>query len=65
MVSVWAVSSVPFPAVAIGGIDETRLPELLNAGAVNFAIVRAVCGSPDPAAAIARLQDAASAIRRD
>ena len=59
------VRSVPFPAVAIGGIDEGRLPELLKAGAVNFAIVRAVCGSPDPAVAIARLQDAASAIRRD
>ena len=54
------VRSVPFPAVAIGGIDEGRLPELLKAGAVNFAIVRAVCGSPDPAAAIARLQETAA-----
>lgn len=54
------VRSVPFPAVAIGGIDEERLPELLRAGAVNFAVVRAVCGSADPASAIARLQAMAS-----
>jgi thiamine-phosphate pyrophosphorylase len=54
------VRSVPFPAVAIGGIDEDRLPELLRAGAVNFAVVRAVCGSSDPASAIARLQAMAS-----
>ena len=46
------------PAVAIGGIDETRLPEVLRAGAKNFAVVRAVCGSADPYAAIRRLQEA-------
>ena len=45
------------PAVAIGGIDETRLPEVLRAGAKNFAVVRAVCASADPYAAIRRLQN--------
>ena len=47
----------PWPTVAIGGIDETRLPEVIRAGARNFAVVRAVCQSPDPYGAICRLQD--------
>jgi len=50
--------SVPFPAVAIGGIDESRIPELAAAGLANFAVVRAVCAAPDPYARIVRLQDA-------
>jgi len=41
--------------VAIGGIDENTLPEVLEAGARNFSVVRAVCGSQDPYAAIVRL----------
>lgn len=45
------------PAVAIGGIDETRLGDVLRAGAKNYAVVRAVCKSTDPAAAIRRLLD--------
>ena len=52
-------NSVPFPAVCIGGIDEARLPELLRAGARNYAVVRAVCASDDPYAAIRRLQKCA------
>ncbi len=44
------------PAVAIGGIDETNLAEVLRAGFVNFAVVRAVSAASDPAAAIRRLQ---------
>ncbi len=55
------VNSVPFPAVCIGGIDETRLPELLRAGARNYAVVRAVCASDDPYAAMRRLQGLADA----
>ena len=51
------VKSVPFPAVCIGGIDESRLPALLGAGVVNYSVVRAVCGSPDPYAAILRLRE--------
>ncbi|MBR1921768.1 MAG: thiamine phosphate synthase, partial [Kiritimatiellae bacterium] len=53
------VRSVPFPAVCIGGIDAGRLPELTRAGAVNYAVVRAVCGSDDPGAAIAALRQVA------
>ena len=48
--------SVPFPAVCIGGIDLERLPKLLKAGARNYAVVRAVCGSEDPYAAICALR---------
>ena len=54
------IASVPFPAVAIGGIDEARLPDVIAAGARNFAVVRAVCRSADPYSAIRRLQDIAA-----
>lgn len=54
------IAAVPFPAVAIGGIDEARLPGVIAAGARNFAVVRAVCRSADPYAAIRRLQDLVS-----
>ena len=47
------------PAVAIGGVtDERHVAELAAAGFANFAVVRAVCGSDDPYAAIVRLQKA-------
>lgn len=44
------------PHVAIGGIDASNLPEVLAAGARNFAVVRAVCGSDRPSDAIGELQ---------
>jgi thiamine-phosphate pyrophosphorylase len=50
------ICSVPVPAVAIGGIDATTLPAVLEAGAINFAVVRAVCNAPHPLDAIRRLQ---------
>lgn len=43
------------PAVAIGGIDLSRIPAVLEAGAKNFAVVRAVCRSFDPYAEICRI----------
>ena len=54
------IAAVPFPAVAIGGIDEARLPDVIAAGARNFAVVRAVCRNADPYSAIRRLQDIAA-----
>ena len=51
------VASVPFPAVAIGGISLETLPDVLAAGARNFAVVRAVCGSSEPDAAIRAILD--------
>ena len=53
------VESVPFAAVAIGGISLETLPVVLAAGARSFAVVRAVCASDDPFAAIRALQRAA------
>ena len=44
------------PAVAIGGINAENLADVLKAGAKNFAVVRAVCGTQDPLAAIKKLQ---------
>lgn len=54
------IASVPFPAVAIGGIDFGTLPSVLAAGARNWAVVRAVCGSSAPYDAIRRLQEIAA-----
>lgn len=49
------IRSSPLTTVAIGGIDETCLAALLDAGAANFAVVRAVNRSDQPRQAIARL----------
>ncbi len=49
------------PAVAIGGIDAENLRHVLQAGARNFAVVRAVCKAEDPLAAIRNLQAIARA----
>ena len=51
------IQSVAVPAVAIGGIDGVTLPDVLQAGAANFAVVRAVCASPTPYDAIRHLMD--------
>ncbi|MBQ6705333.1 MAG: thiamine phosphate synthase [Opitutales bacterium] len=51
------IAAAHVPAVAIGGIDAFRLPDVLRAGARNFAVVRAVCRASDPYAAIRRLQE--------
>ena len=50
------IAAAAHPAVAIGGIDATRLADVLAAGARNWAVVRAVCRSADPYAAIRNLQ---------
>ena len=47
------------PAVAIGGVvDAAHVSALAAAGFANFAVVRAVCASDDPYAAIKALQTA-------
>jgi thiamine-phosphate pyrophosphorylase len=46
----------PMTTVAIGGINHDNLAEVLHRGAVNFAVVRAVCRREDPAQAIRELQ---------
>ena len=47
----------PMTTVAIGGINAGNLAEVLHHGAMNYAVVRAVCQSDDPGSAIAKLQD--------
>ena len=49
------IAAARVPAVAIGGINAEMLPAVLAAGARNFAVVRAVCQSPDPDEAIRKL----------
>ena len=42
------------PWFAIGGVDETRLGDVLEAGARRVVVVRAITGATDPGAAVAR-----------
>jgi thiamine-phosphate pyrophosphorylase len=46
------------PWFAIGGIDETRLPEVLAAGASRVVVVRAITEAADPRSAATRLAEA-------
>jgi thiamine monophosphate synthase len=50
------IAAAAHPAVAIGGIDVQRLPEVVAHGAKNVAIVRAVCHSTTPYTALLHLQ---------
>jgi len=53
------VTSVsPWPCVAIGGINLQRLPQVRRAGAAGAAVVSAICGQPDVAAATRALRAA-------
>ena len=49
------------PWFAIGGIDEQRLPEVLDAGARRVVVVRAIAAAHDPRAAAERLSAALAA----
>ena len=48
----------PRPWFAIGGIDETNVAELVDAGASRIVVVRAITDADDPADAARRLCDA-------
>jgi thiamine-phosphate pyrophosphorylase len=50
------------PWFAIGGIDEQRLPEVLEAGATRVVVVRAITAAEDPQAAARRLAAALPAV---
>jgi thiamine-phosphate pyrophosphorylase len=45
------VSVSPWPCLAIGGVDADRVPLVRATGAAGVAIVSAICGRPDVAAA--------------
>lgn len=44
----FAAQNLDVPFVAIGGIDESNVRDVLAAGAKTVAVVRAVAGNPDP-----------------
>jgi thiamine-phosphate pyrophosphorylase len=51
-------SASPWPCVAIGGISLGRLAQVRGAGAAGAAVVSAICGQPDVAAATRELRAA-------
>lgn len=52
---------IPVPLVAIGGITEGNVGEVMGAGADAVAVISAVCGAPDPQAATTRFLKAIAA----
>lgn len=48
----------PWPCVAIGGVTVERVPQARRAGAAGVAVVSAICGRPDVAAATRTLRAA-------
>jgi thiamine-phosphate pyrophosphorylase len=55
------VHAVRIPVIAIGGIDHTNLPQVVQAGAYGVAMIRAVLAAPDPSKATRQLRDAFAA----
>lgn len=45
------------PAVCLGGISLERLPEVLNAGARNFSLVRPLCATATPQKVLQEIRD--------
>ncbi len=55
IIKVNKIKGLPF--VAIGGIDESNIDEVIAAGASRIAVVRAVCGAEDIRGSAKRLKD--------
>ena len=55
------VGAVRIPVIAIGGIDHTNLPQVVQAGAYGVAMIRAVLAAPDPYKATQQLRAALAA----
>ena len=53
----YAAARVELPWFAIGGIDDSNLDSVIEAGARRVVVVRAVTQAPDPIAAAARLKE--------
>jgi thiamine-phosphate pyrophosphorylase len=45
------------PLVAIGGLNESNIKEVVKAGAQCVAVVSAICASPDPEAAASKINE--------
>jgi len=52
------------PLVAIGGIDESNVADVVRTGADGIAVVSAICAAEDPEAAARRLRQRIEAARR-
>ena len=52
------IRQVSLPVLAIGGIDHTNLPQVMQAGAYGVAMIRAVLAAPDPYHATQQLRAA-------
>ena len=50
-----AVGAAAVPVLAIGGITVRQVPAVRAAGAAGVAVIRAILGAPDPAAATRKL----------
>ena len=55
------VRAVRIPGLAIGGIDHTNLPQVVQAGVYGVAMIRAVLAAPDPYKATQQLRTALAA----
>ncbi len=56
-----ARAAAPLPVLAIGGINQARIPDVMANGADGVAVVSAVMGAPDPGAAASELLAAVAA----
>ena len=56
-------SSIKAPLIGIGGITRENVAQVIGAGADGVAVISAVCGAPDPAAATREFLAAISAER--
>jgi len=54
--------AVDLPVLAIGGVTAARVPELVQAGAYGVAVISAIAGAADPAAAARELVAAVAAV---
>ncbi len=59
-----ARATTGLPILAIGGIQVTRVPEVITAGADGVAVISAVMAAPDPGQAAATLLAAVATARR-
>lgn len=53
----WAAANSPHPFVAIGGINEERLDEVVKAGAQNVAVISAIAKAENPPEKARRLTE--------
>lgn len=51
------VKEIPLPIIAIGGIDEGNVREVMETGAAGVAVISAVCCQEDPRGATRRLNE--------